>query len=280
MEESASDDKSDEEKSEEEDDDDQNSKNVAAKKQNDVEKMVKLLKQIFFEVKRVPEPSMSQSQNMSQDELNKQRMLVQYLKDSVKFSKIIHKSLPIVAQLLGSKQNTDILEAIEFFVSAFEFGVLNAMLGVRRMLSLIWSREPTIKDAVVGAYKRLYINVESNSVRSASAAIAQNLIALIVGATLGELTSMEKLVSEFVASKDIGKGVFTVLWEYFTAMLLGSKPEDSRAAITLLGMCALSEVSIITSNIQVIADHGLGDRGQLDFRLAQHSCQALLRMVP
>ena len=81
----------------------------------------------------------------SEEALQKQVMLVQYLKDSVKFSKIIHKSLPIVAQLLGSKQNTDILEAIEFFVSAFEFGVLNAMLGVRRMLSLIWSRETTIK---------------------------------------------------------------------------------------------------------------------------------------
>jgi len=275
MEESASDDKSDEEKS---DDDDENGKKP--KDENEAEHFVKLFKQIFFEVKRTPEPSMSQSQNQSQDELNKQRMLVQYLTDSVKFSKIIHKSLPIVAQLLGSKQSTDILEAIDFFVSAFEFGVLNAMIGVRRMLALIWSREATIKDAVVGAYKRLYINVESNSVRSASAAIAQNLIALVVGATLGELTSMEKLVSEFVASKDIGKGVFTVLWEYFTAVLPGTNPEDSRAAITLLGMCALSEVSIITSNIQVIVDHGLGDRGQMDFRLAQHSCQALLRMVP
>merc|ERR1719495_86920 len=171
---------------------------------------------------------MSQSQNMSQAELNKQRMLVQYLTDSVKFSKIIHKSLPIVAQLLGSKQSTDILEAIDFFVSAFEFGVLNAMIGVRRMLALIWSREATIKDAVVGAYKRLYISVESNSVRSASAAIAQNLIALIVGATLGELTSMEKLVSEFVASKDIGKGVWIVLWEYFTCALPDSDPEKAR----------------------------------------------------
>merc|ERR1719369_937039 len=279
MEESNTDDKSD--GSDEGSDDDENhDKDKVTKSQKEVDSMVKLFKQIFFEVKRSPEHSMSQSQNQSQDELNKQRMLVQYLTDSVKFSKIIHKSLPIVAQLLGSKQSTDILEAIDFFVSAFEFGVLNAMIGVRRMLALIWSREATIKDAVVGAYKRLYINVESNSVRSASAAIAQNLIALIVGATLGELTSMEKLVSEFVASKDIGKGVFTVLWEYFTAVLPGSKPEDSRAAITLLGMCALSEVSIITSNIQVIADHGLGDRGQLDFRLAQHSCQALLRMVP
>ena len=50
-----------------------------------------------------------------------------------------------MAQLLCSKQSTDILEAIEFFVSAFEFGVLNAMLGVRKMLALIWSRESSIK---------------------------------------------------------------------------------------------------------------------------------------
>ena len=112
------------------------------------------------------------------DELNKQKLLVQLLTDSVKFSKIIHKSLPVVAQLLGSKQNSDILEvqcdlqqnveyslrhenkkifshnttknffilnthffqAIDFFVSAFEFGLLGAMIGVRRMLALIWSQ--------------------------------------------------------------------------------------------------------------------------------------------
>ena len=82
-----------------------------------------------------------------------------YFRDSVKFSKIIHKALPVVAMLLGSKQSTDILEAIDFFVSAFEFGVQNSMLGVRRMLSLIWSGEATIREAVVAAYKRLYIEV-------------------------------------------------------------------------------------------------------------------------
>ena len=34
------------------------------------------------------------------------------------------------------------------------------------------------------------------------------------GATLGEETSLEKLVSEFVISKDIGKGVFQVRGKY------------------------------------------------------------------
>ena len=44
-------------------------------------------------------------------------------------------------------------------------------------------------------------------------------------ATLGELTSLEKLMAELVASKDIGKGVFTVLWEVFTGKLPDSNPQ-------------------------------------------------------
>jgi hypothetical protein len=36
-------------------------------------------------------------------------------------------------------------EAINFFVSAFEFGLLNAMIGVRKMLALIFSRENAIQ---------------------------------------------------------------------------------------------------------------------------------------
>ena len=59
-----------------------------------------------------------------------------------------------------------------------------------------------------------------------------------------------------------------------------SRPEESRAAILILGMCALSEVTIVTSNIQNIIDFGLGEKGLHDFRLAGHSCQTLLRMVP
>ena len=57
------------------------------------------------------------------------------------------------------------MEAIEFFVTSFEFGVANAMMGIRRMLVLIWSKEANIKDAVVAAYKRLYLNPQGNNAR-------------------------------------------------------------------------------------------------------------------
>lgn len=39
-----------------------------------------------------------------------------------------------------------------------QFGVPQALVGIRRMLPLVWSREPGIKEAVLNAYRRLYLS--------------------------------------------------------------------------------------------------------------------------
>lgn len=77
----------------------------------------------------------------------------------------MQRAVPVVAQLLGSKNVTDILEAIDFFVTGFEFGLSNAMLGIRKMLVLIWSKEASVKEAVVNAYRRLYLNPQGGNQR-------------------------------------------------------------------------------------------------------------------
>lgn len=56
-------------------------------------------------------------------------------------------------------------EAIEFFVIVSQFGVPQAVLGVRRMLPLVWSKEPGIRDAVLDAYRTLYLNPSGDSER-------------------------------------------------------------------------------------------------------------------
>lgn len=71
----------------------------------------------------------------------------------------------MICQLLGSKSITDVLEAVEFFITGFEFGLGIMMMGIRRMLPLIWSRESGIKEAVVGAYKRLYLSPADSNQR-------------------------------------------------------------------------------------------------------------------
>ena len=60
-------------------------------------------------------------------------------------------------------------------------------------------------------------------------------------------------MSPYMALSSAGKNVFTVLWEYFTGVLPDAQVQDSLAAIQLLGMCAVAEPNIITSNVQVKA---------------------------
>lgn len=145
-------------------------------------------------------------------EVSQQRMLVLYLRDSHAFASSVYAAIPVVCQLLCSKQTSDILEAINFFVTAFEFQVLDAMQGVRRMLSLIWSSEEDVKKAVVDAYKRLYMNMESAATSKRRAhQVVSNLSALISMSTQGELASLEELIAVCVTTGEMPKICFQVL---------------------------------------------------------------------
>ena len=46
-------------------------------------------------------------------------------------------------------------------MSAHEFGLKAAELGVRKMLVLVFNTDQSVKDAVVSAYIRLYIKPAS-----------------------------------------------------------------------------------------------------------------------
>ena len=152
------------------------------------------------------EPQEEESQEVSQ-----QRMLVLYLRDSFKFARGIYAAIPVVCRLLLSKQTSDILEAINFFVTAFELDVIEAMMGIRRTLPLIWSSESDVKDAVVKAYKHLYMDMDSSETPQKRAIqVVSNLTALISCSTQGELASLEELVARCVLSGDLPMLCITV----------------------------------------------------------------------
>ena len=87
------------------------------------------------------------------------------LQDSMSFVVQVQRAVPVIVQLLGSRNVTDVLEAIDFFVTGFEFGLSNAMVGIRKMLVLIWSKEAGVKEAVVNAYRRLYLTPQGGNPR-------------------------------------------------------------------------------------------------------------------
>ncbi|KAJ8021490.1 Condensin complex subunit 1 [Holothuria leucospilota] len=217
-------------------------------------------------------------ENITVSEVTKQQVLTQYLQDCVNFAKLVQKAVPILCELLVSKTNSDVLEAVSFFVSAFEFGVTSSHEGVRKMMVLVWSKEQAVKEAVVNAYRRLYLNPDGPTERARCLHIVRNLMALMFGATIGQMTSLEELICEFVRSKELPKQVFQLLWEIFTGKHPDMGDMESRAALKLLGMAAGADMDLVHSNTEVLVTVGLGERAKDDFLLARDTCVTLLKL--
>lgn len=78
---------------------------------------------------------------------------------------LVSSAVPVICLLLHSRQITEVVEAVDFFTSAFQFGMADAIIGVQQMLVLVWSRDQAVKDAVAVAYKKLYLVTESTTPR-------------------------------------------------------------------------------------------------------------------
>ena len=140
-----------------------------------------------------------------------------FLEDAVSFINKLHQCAPLLVKLLGSKTTTDIQESIEFFVAVHDFKLEIAHEGVKKILSLIYSKEQTIKDSVISAYKQLYLIPPSHfhQPKLGDIFIATNLVKLATGASTAELTCLEELVCILTTKDMIPTGTFKCLWDFF-----------------------------------------------------------------
>uniref|UniRef100_A0A663LU14 Condensin complex subunit 1 n=1 Tax=Athene cunicularia TaxID=194338 RepID=A0A663LU14_ATHCN len=212
-----------------------------------------------------------------QTELVKQKMLVQYLQDAYNFSAKITEALGLISKMMYENCVSVVQEAIEFFVTVSKFDVPQALLGVRRMLPLIWSKDPAIKEAVLNAYRQLYLNPSGDSERARAQGLVHSLSLIMVDASLGTIQCLEEIISEFVEKDEIKPAVIQLLWEQFTEKSQCSLLER-RAAMMLLGMMARRKPEIIGSNLDVLVTVGLSEKLCEDYRLAQEVCNAISRL--
>ncbi|NXU90728.1 CND1 protein, partial [Xiphorhynchus elegans] len=212
-----------------------------------------------------------------QTELVKQEMLVQYLQDAYNFSVKITEALNLISKVMYENSVSVVQEAIEFFVTASQFGVPQALLGVRKMLPLIWSKEPGIKEAVLNAYRRLYLSPSEDSERAKAHSLVHSLSLIMVDASLGTIQCLEEIISEFVQKDEIKPAVIQLLWERFTEKSQCSSLER-RAAVMLLGMMARGKPEIIGSNLDILVTVGFSEKACEDYRLPQEVCHVISKL--
>ncbi|XP_032501460.1 condensin complex subunit 1 isoform X2 [Phocoena sinus] len=220
-------------------------------------------------------PSVSEAEKCREnDELVKQEMLVQYLQDAYSFSLKITEAIGIISQMMYEHTTTVVQEATEFFVAVFQFGVPQALFGVRRMLPLIWSKEPGVREAVLNAYRQLYLRPKGDSARAKAQTLIHNLSLLLVDASVGTIQCLEEILCEFVQKDELKPAVTQVLWERATKKVPCS-PLERCSSVMLLGMMARGKPEIVGSNLDTLVSIGLDEKLPQDYRLAQQVCRAI-----
>lgn len=214
--------------------------------------------------------------------------LVASLELAVDFSKSLTASMPSLVNLLASSTVSDVQDSIALLLTCKQFEIVGAPEAIRKMLTLIFSREQNVKDKVIEALDQLYLSGwAGNSFTSQQA--AQNLVDLACGATLGELGSLEEVVKCFHA-----KGLITVvtaheLWEIAekNSREIHMPDADVLSALTQLrgAMAMLSmTVGVIPSHDSLpvarvrLLLHIVFNMARGDALIARHACLALGRI--
>jgi condensin complex subunit 1 len=206
-----------------------------------------------------------------------QKRTLAFYQAALEFIKEIHRSIPLMIELLTSKNTTDIQEAIDFFVICHERGIDEALLGFKRMILLVSVTEKSIKDTILAAYRKIFFNPDLKDAR-----IVANLLNFIQSASIAECLSLEILIGQFVANGDFTKSMERELFATFTKKRPNTTNEESIAAIQLIGMLAATQPEIVHHNLQVCVQYGLAvvNYDEQECRLARETCIAIKKSLP
>ncbi|KAI8335552.1 non-SMC mitotic condensation complex subunit 1-domain-containing protein [Chlamydoabsidia padenii] len=222
---------------------------------------------------------------ISSEKMQQLTLMKTFLIDAIKFIEQIHKSMSIVSQLLSSKSKLEVMEAMDFFMTAYMYKIDMAKDGLKKMLHLIWIKDTSdegkgIKLKLLDCYRTLYIDMDENlSKRQNINNIAKNLIALTYHTTLAELTSLEQVLSTLAAEGDISRPVVEKLWDVYGFSRGQISKQQRRGAIIILGMLAKADTEMVAEKIDLMLRVGLGPVGKSDLVVAKYTCMALQRLA-
>ena len=213
----------------------------------------------------------------------KMKKQLDYYYAAIKFVKMIHDATPSVSHLLASSTSSDVLEAVQFFVIATEFGIECAGEGTKKMFVLVWSKDLAVKTSVIEAVQKLYIKdvmaLYPQNKQSGAVAVASKLIGLTRNSSLAELTSLEEIVTTMTKNKSVPSAVIKALWDIFTLKLKQVSLDSCNGALTVLGFIANAKPDMVSSNLQSILDIAFDEKHASHTELRRSACIVLQKIM-
>lgn len=228
----------------------------------------------------------AQEEAATSEAIEKLTLTRRYYNEALKFIDVLHEATGIVCQLLGSRNKSEVIEAIDYFEVGDAYNIEQNKVGIRRMLRLIWTKGNSdegkgVQTHLIECYKRLFFEApDSFSPNDAANYIARNMISLTFGATPAELTSLEQLLATMMKGGMIPEVVITKLWQVYGVQKREISRTQRRGAIIILGMLATANPEIVVGEMETMLRTGLGVHGRNDLQLAKFTCIALRRINP
>lgn len=214
------------------------------------------------------------------------QLMRKYYCEALRFIEVLHSASGVVSQLLSSRNKSEVIEAMDFFVVLDAYKVETARSGIRRMLRLIWTKGNSdegkgVQAHLIDCYKGLFFDAPSSfSSNDAANYVARNMISLTFGSTPAELTCLEQLLSTMMKAGHISDSIIAKLWQVYGVQKREISRTQRRGAIIILGMLALADPEVVIKEIETMLRIGLGSLGRSDLVLAKYTCVALKRMMP
>ncbi|KAF3013087.1 hypothetical protein G7054_g6330 [Neopestalotiopsis clavispora] len=228
----------------------------------------------------------AQEDAATSEAIEKLTLTKRYYSDALKFIDVLHDSTSTVCQLLGSRNKSEVIEAMDYFEVCNAYNVEDNMIGIRRMLRLIWTKGNSdegkgVQTHLIDCYKRLFFEAPDHfTLNDAAVYVARNMISLTSGTTPAELTSLEQLLATMMKGGMISDLVITKLWEVYGYHKREISRSQRRGAIIVLGMLATANPEIVVGEMETMLRTGLGSHGRNDLQLAKFTCIALRRLNP
>ncbi|VDD83689.1 unnamed protein product [Mesocestoides corti] len=234
-------------------------------------------------------------------DLVRQRACVAYLREMQRFAGYMATAIDDVKNMLHSKTVTDVLEAIDFFLTAKQAGVRNLDSAIRHMMAMIWSQEEQIRKAVLDACRRLYFQPDivnesfTADGRLSSAALTvviSTLVRLISESTMGDFVSLEHILHKLLDLRHVDDDLVKELWRRFVdiastmtdnVLVPYERRQELKAVLILLKMISLPSRKNLERHLSDLVNYGLGATigfANVDLECAMYACMVIQRMIP
>eukprot|EP00514_Thraustochytrium_sp_LLF1b_P011965 CAMPEP_0184551660 /NCGR_PEP_ID=MMETSP0199_2-20130426/26089_1 /TAXON_ID=1112570 /ORGANISM="Thraustochytrium sp., Strain LLF1b" /LENGTH=1348 /DNA_ID=CAMNT_0026946923 /DNA_START=146 /DNA_END=4192 /DNA_ORIENTATION=+ len=219
----------------------------------------------------------------------------EYYKGALGFTSRMEHACEQAEQLVCSTSVTDVLESMRFLSAAFRFKLPAALGSIRKLLVLVWDDRESgrVKKELLETFELIFVSEPIQVGRSikrklyADEEVADNLIGLVLDATLSELTCLEAIIGELVANDGVlGRVVLPmVVIEKIWDVACSSKDESCsaqriRAAMCLVAMTATSPRTLFERRPSYVTKLQTSVLGTTDdFGLARYGLMALGRVL-